>query len=189
MAFGSNHPLDKDEVSGTWVLNFAQQQRFSDSVFVGLLRSEDPKRGDHVNYKFHSAGAKTQEQSKQIHKASVHQDNVYSFSAGEVDPRPVKMIFPQGIMDYRKLFAGSEMPDSPDLGAVLGKMVYTQQDMIRMMKNYAQEKPKEIRKMQDMYKDMDLTSQENMRRVNRVIDQVMNAGSSSGKKNSRRSRL
>lgn len=182
--FGGN-TLDRSEIKG-WVINFAQNQRFTDEVFVGALKEETANRGDTISYKYHSAGAKDREQSKKVHRAIVNQNNVYSFSQGEIDPRPVKMIFPQGMMDYMSKFSGSEMPDSPDLGAVLGKMIYTQQDMIQMMSNYAENKPEELKDMRDQYKQMDLVGQENIRNVNRVMNQVLNSGGGKRRKKKRR---
>lgn len=157
-----------------WVLNFDQKQKYSGNFFVGMLHEDYPDwgRGEYGQMRYYPAGAKDAQRSRSLQSLEVRNDQVYSYAPGEVDPQAVHMILPDNITALPQPFHEAKHQDLPSMGALLQKLVYSNQALMEMLKVYVSNEPERIDKMRDEYMNSDLVSEKKLNDVTKVIKAV-----------------
>lgn len=156
------------------VLNFAQKQEYSDEHLVGVLDPQEthwnPGDDGEIRRIFHWYPRDHVQKGKgdEKQKNNIKKENFVTYPSGTISPREVNILLPDGLEDLPEGLDHTSNPGDVNMGAVLGKIFYTNQALIESLKSMAEQKPEILEEM----KDLTMRSELDEANIEKVVDLI-----------------
>lgn len=162
-----------DDVDG-FLLNFAQTEPYVNNNFIGLIKDQNPLRGNQLEYQFYAGDAKTREQGQQVQVLKPKETNVVEFPPGMISPYSMTMVFPELPNQLPRAVQTAGTQEQPDLGVILNKVHYQNQALVEGLYTVAEQRPDVLDAIKEVTVNSRLDEQKTEQMV-KTVDEVMGA--------------
>jgi|GEM_PF-5616123 len=162
-----------DDVDG-FLLNFAQTEPYVNNNFIGLIKDQNPLRGNQLEYQFYAGDAKKQEQAQQIQTLKPKETNVVEFPPGMISPYAVTMVFPDLPSQLPRAVQTAGTREQPDLGVIFNKIHYQNQALVEGLYTVAEQRPDVLNAIKEVTVESRLDEEKTQQMV-KTVDEVMGA--------------